>query len=90
LEWEDLVDAIRKDQPYCEVERGVKASLCASMGRRAAHTGQVITFDDMLNSEQEFAPGLESLTMDSAAPLLADANGRYPIPQPGLKQHQEY
>src|SRR5207302_1770306 len=26
LEWEDLIRAIRQDQPYNEVERGVKAS----------------------------------------------------------------
>ena len=26
------------------------------MGRMAAHTGQEITFDDMLNCEHEFAP----------------------------------
>ena len=90
LEWEDLVDAIRNDKPYNEVKRGVEASLVASMGRMAAHTGQIITFNDMLNSKHEFAPGVADFTMDSAAPLLADADGKYPIPAPGLKQHSEY
>ena len=28
--------------------------------------------------------------MDSASPLLADANGRYPIPEPGIKRDREY
>ena len=46
LEWDHLVEAIRTDHPYNEVERGVKASLVTSMGRMAAHTGEVITFDD--------------------------------------------
>jgi len=50
-EWMDLMTAIRNDKPYNEVERGVKASLTSSMGRMAAHTGQEITFEDMLNSE---------------------------------------
>ena len=56
-EWNDLVDAIRDDKPYNEVKRGVEASLVASMGRMAAHTGREITFDQMLNCEHEMAPG---------------------------------
>lgn len=89
-EWDDLTDAIRNDKPYNEVERGVKASLVSSMGRMAAHTGQVITYDQILNSDHEFAPGVADFKMDSAAPVLADASGRYPIPAPGLNKKREY
>jgi predicted dehydrogenase len=90
LEWNDLIDAVRKDLPYNEVERGVKASLVTSMGRMAAHTGVEISYDDMLNCEHEFAPGLENLTYQSAAPVLANANGIYPVPQPGIITNREY
>ena len=90
MEWEDLTDAIRNDKPFNEVDRGVRASLVSSMGRMAAHTGQVITYDQILNSDHEFAPGVESFRMDSAAPVLADANGRYPVPAPGLNKKREY
>jgi len=89
-EWNDLVDAIRDDKPYNEVKRGVEASLVSSMGRMAAHTGKEITFDQMLNCEHEMAPGIDKFTMDSPAPLLADANGRYPVPQPGIVTTREY
>jgi predicted dehydrogenase len=89
-EWNDLMDAIRDDKPYSEVKRGVEASLVTSMGRMAAHTGREITFDQMLNCEHEMAPGLDKLTMDSPAPLIADANGRYPVPQPGIVTTREY
>ncbi len=89
-EWNDLVDAIRGDQPYNEVKRGVEASLVTSMGRMAAHTGQEITYDGILNCEHEMAPGLDQLTMDSPAPLVADAQGRYPVPQPGIVTNREY
>ncbi len=41
-EWNDLMDAIRNDKPYSELKRGVEASVVTSMGRMAAHTGQVI------------------------------------------------
>jgi predicted dehydrogenase len=89
-EWNDLMDAIRNYKPYNEAERGVKASLVSSMGRMAAHTGQEITFDDMLNCEHEFAPDVDKLTMTSAAPLVAGKDGKYPIPMPGITQKREY
>jgi predicted dehydrogenase len=89
-EWNDLLDAIRNDKPYNECERGVKVSLVSSMGRMAAHTGQEISFDDMLNCEHEFAPNVDKLTMTSAAPLVAGKDGKYPIPMPGITRKREY
>jgi predicted dehydrogenase len=89
-EWNDLMDAIRDDKPYNETARGVEASLVASMGRMAAHTGREITWEDILNCKHEMAPGVDKLTLDSPAPLIADANGRYPVPQPGIVTDREY
>jgi predicted dehydrogenase len=90
LEWDHLIAAIRDDKPYNEVERGVKASVVTSMGRMACHTGQVITFDDMLQCEHDFSPGIEQLTLNGPSPLKADENGKYPVPQPGLVTDTEY
>lgn len=90
LEWINLIDAIRNDKPHNEVERGAIASLVTSMGRMAAHTGQVVTYDQIFNSEHEFAPNLEGATMESPAPIQADAEGRYPIPLPGIVIDREY
>ncbi|MDZ4849059.1 MAG: Gfo/Idh/MocA family oxidoreductase [Pirellulaceae bacterium] len=90
LEWDHLIQAIREDKPYNEVERGVKASLVTSMGRMAAHTGQTVTYDEMLNCPHEFAPGLEQLNRESQPPLLPNDSGKYPIPQPGILADREY
>ena len=89
-EWNDLLAAIRNDKPYNEVKRGVEASLVTSMGRMAAHTGQEITYEDILNSDHEFAPGADKFTMDSPPPVVADADGKYPVPMPGIKKNREY
>ena len=89
-EWDDLIAAIRKDQPYNEVEYGVKASLVSSLGRMAAHTGVKITLEEMLGSNDEYAPGVDKLTMHSPSPLPCNAEGKYPIPQPGLVTNREY
>lgn len=90
LEWDDLIDAIRKNKPYNEVKRGAEASLVTSMGRMAAHTGQVITYDQILNCPHELAPDVDKLTTDSPSPLRGDANGKYPLPQPGIITDREY
>jgi len=90
LEWEDLMRAIRDDKPYNEARRGAIASLVTSMGRMAAHTGQEITYEQILNSPHEFAPGVDKLTADGPAPLTPDGEGRYPLPEPGVKRDREY
>jgi hypothetical protein len=61
----------------------------ASMGRMAAHTGQVITYEQMLNSEHELAPEADKFTMDGPAPLQM-IDGKYPLPQPGILKNREY
>lgn len=90
LEWDNLIAAIRDDEPYNEVERGVMASAVTSMGRMAAHTGQEITLEQFMAHDHEFAPEVDQLTLESEAPLRANEQGRYSVPMPGLVKNREY
>jgi len=90
LEWDHLIEAIRNDKPHNEAKRGAEASLVTAMARMAVHTGQIVTFDEMLNCEHEFGPDLDKLTMDSPAPIRAGADGLYPVPQPGILKDREF
>ncbi|HEV8607150.1 MAG TPA: Gfo/Idh/MocA family oxidoreductase [Tepidisphaeraceae bacterium] len=90
VEWEDLMTAIRKNEPYNEVRRGADASLVTSMGRMSAHTAQPVKFDDMFNCKQELAPEVDKLTADAPPPVLPDKDGKYPVPQPGRLVMKEY
>ena len=89
-EWNDLMDAIRDNKPYNEVPRSVQASLVTSMGRWAAHTGQEITYEDLLADKYEYAPNVATMTMDGPAPVMPDADGKYPVPEPGKVTKSEY
>lgn len=89
-EWDALITAIRTNKPHNEVKRGVEASVVTSMGRMAAHTGREVTFQEMLNCDHRFAPDLDQLTRQGKTPLPPDANGRYPVPQPGVNTKHEY
>jgi len=79
-----LFDAIRKNQPYNEAERCAHAVLAAIMGRMAAFSGKLVTWEQALASKLELAPGLDTYTWESKAPVLPDKEGRYPVAQPGL------
>ncbi|HEV8544394.1 MAG TPA: twin-arginine translocation signal domain-containing protein [Verrucomicrobiae bacterium] len=89
-EWVALLDAIRNNKPHNEVKRGVEASIVSNMGRMATHTGQEITFDEALNHEHEYSPNTDKITADGPSPLMPDANGRYPKPEPGQIKNREY
>ncbi len=90
LEWDELIDAIRHDKPYNEARRGTEAGLVTAMARRAVHTGQIVTYDEMLNCDEQFAKDVDKLTMDSPAPVHPGADGIYPRPQPGILTNREY
>jgi predicted dehydrogenase len=90
LEWDNLIEAIRRDKPFNEARRGAEASLVTSMGRMAAHTGQVVTYDRMLHCDHEMAPDVDKLVIDGPAPLEPNDDGTYPIPLPGITTKREW
>jgi predicted dehydrogenase len=80
-EHDDLFEAIVKDLPYNEAERGAMSTMTAIMGRMAGYSGQKIEWDDAIKSEVRMAPEIRSL--QDPAPIQPDANGAYPLPVPG-------
>jgi len=82
-EWNAFIKSIRLDRPHNEAERAAYADLATQMGRAACHTGQTVTWDEMLQSEFSFCQNLEQWTNDTQPPALADENGQFEIPIPG-------
>lgn len=78
-----LFAAIREDKPHNETQRCAYAAMTGILGRMAAESGQMITWEQALASDLELAPGLDQYTMESEAPAKADEQGRYPIAMPG-------
>ena len=90
IEWDRLIEAIRQDRSHNEAKRGAEAGLATAMGRMAAHTGRLVTWDEMLHCEHEFAPDVDQLTFDSPAPVQAGPDGKYPVPRPGIQTKREF
>jgi predicted dehydrogenase len=57
----DLIASIRAGRPLNEGRQVAESTLTAIMGREAAYTGQVITWDELLNSEMDLTPPAVSL-----------------------------
>ena len=84
VEWQVLLDAIRQNKPHNESRRAAEASIVALMGRTAAHTGQLVTRDEQLNSTFQYVKDIDQMTFDTPAPLQAGPDGIYPAPLPGM------
>lgn len=73
-----LVTAIRTNKPVVEAERTAISTLTAIMGRTAAYTGQLVTWEEMMNSTMKLGP--EKYEM-------GPVNMEFPVPIPGT-QHK--
>jgi predicted dehydrogenase len=82
LEQDALMAAIRQDKPHNEVEYAAQATMTGILGRMASYSGQMIRWDDATKSELRLVP--ERYGFDAKPPVMADANGRYPVPTPGV------
>lgn len=69
-EHDELWASVRDGNPINDAERGCNSNLMAIMGRMAAYSGQVVTWDQAMNSEDSLTP--ESYAMgDAPAPTVA-------------------
>jgi len=80
IEHDRFFEAIINDTPINDTEYGAYSSLAAVMGRIAAHTGQVVTWEDALNSPALVEQDIKDW---SQAPVVPNAEGIYPFSRPG-------
>jgi predicted dehydrogenase len=70
----DFIASIRKGEPLSELKLVTESTATAIMGREAAYTGKVVTFDDVVNSTTVLAPP----SLDLKSTLVTP-----PVPMPG-------
>ncbi len=80
-EHDELFASIRRGRVISDTENGAKATMSAIMGRMATYTGQVIEWDEAMQSKEVLVP--DDVSWDNNPPVMPDENGNYPVPVPG-------
>ena len=78
-----MIEAMMAGNIYNEGEYGAKSTFTSILGREACYSGQIVGWDELLEKGRDLAPGIDDYTMDSTAPTLPDAQGKYFVPTPG-------
>lgn len=81
LEHDQFFAAIRNDTPMNDTEWGAMSTMTTLLGRMAAHSGQMVEWEDALNSELTILP--DSFSWEANPPVMPDKDGNYPVPVPG-------
>jgi len=85
-EHDELFGAIAKGEyKFADAENGAKSTMTAIMGRMATYSGQVLDWDQLLNSGVSVMP--KEFDWNAMPPSIPDDNGYYPIPAPGKTKY---
>ncbi|MCL2348525.1 MAG: gfo/Idh/MocA family oxidoreductase, partial [Planctomycetaceae bacterium] len=85
VEHDLFFDAIRNNKPYNEGHRAVEAQYAAMLSRAAINTGQLVTWDQIVNSTVELLPGgIDNISWETVPEFLPDKDGHYPYAIPGV------
>jgi len=76
--------AIRDNQEWNEMERGIDATFTPIMGRMAIETGRLVTAEQAWSSTFQYAPNVADLRLDGDSPVMPDDNGDYRVARPGV------
>jgi predicted dehydrogenase len=84
-EHNDLFASVRGAGPYrFEGDYAATSSMTAVLGRMATYSGQQITWEEAVKSDLALAP--ERYALDATPPVLANAEGLYPVAMPGVSK----
>jgi predicted dehydrogenase len=79
VEHDLFFDAIVNNKPYNEGHRAAEAQFTALLSRAAINSGQIVTRDQIVNSDVELLPGgIDRIHADTQPPVLPDEKGNYP------------
>lgn len=81
LEWDDFLAAFKAGQEYNEVDVTLLGTMTAILGRMATYSGQVVTWDEAINSQLDLSPS--GYTWDSEPQPKPGPDGIYPCAMPG-------
>jgi predicted dehydrogenase len=81
VELDRLLAALLEGQTYNEADYGASSTMTAILGRMASYSGQIVSYQEALNSQIELAP--RTMTWDADTPVKPGEDGLYDCAMPG-------
>lgn len=81
-EHEVLFRSIREGRGHNDGVWMAYSTMMAILGRMVTYTGQMLTWEQALNSQEKLSP--ERYAFDAQPPIVPQADGNYPVAMPGL------
>jgi hypothetical protein len=82
VELDVLINAIRENKTHNEVDTAAMSTMTGIMGRMASYSGQLIGWDEALQSQVSLSP--DRYAFDASPPIVADKQDVYPVAIPGV------
>ena len=82
VEHDHLFEALLAGRPYNEVDYSADSTMTAILGRMASYSGQLVTWEEAINSQLDLSP--QKLAWDADPPVLPGPDGEYAMPMPGI------
>ena len=82
IEHKELFEAIRAGKIINNGDYMATSTMLAILGRMCTYTGQVITWEQAINSTEDLSPS--SYTWDGTPPSVPDTEGNYEVAIPGV------
>ena len=82
ITFREMFAAMRAGTPVNESVEIARSTMLSILGRMATHSGQRIRWDEALASTLDLSP--EHYDWDATPPIVPDADGKYPVPIPGV------
>ena len=82
-EHHDVIGELRAGKIAQEGEAGAKSTMTAIFGRMATYSGNMLKWDQCLNSQVVESPVEKYTSFNDEPPHKPDANGWYALPTPG-------
>jgi predicted dehydrogenase len=80
-EHHDLFAALRDGRTYNEGDYGAQSTMTAILGRMATYSGKIVKWDESLQKGIDLSPS--AYDFSATPPVVPDANGNYPVAEPG-------
>jgi predicted dehydrogenase len=82
VEHNELFAAINNGEyKFADADNGAKSTMTSIFGRMATYSGQILTWDEAINSKDDLIPS--SFSWNDMPPAKPDANGDYVVAVPG-------